>query len=317
MFHKLFYIHNFHCCISLPTKEKNMPSFWKIIGSWFGASSESGSHTAPLANPPNPPAPPSPLIPTHRKKWYEQQRHNPRHNLPKAKSKQPFVAPPPPPPTNQETSPPPPHQSCPSSLPSASVAMNQEKNQKMPPKPPPPHKSFAFPESLTKKCVAAIIDNTIPTLDAGAKGAMQDYLKSRKRTRKDQHTIMPKEKPSLAYKGIHFKEAEPDRIIIHKIDAKCRMKGKVQVGAQLKGIDGNTSFSTLKEVDNLLSTIKINANHDLKRHRLAVNDVIVIASSTDDESTNIKTDEIDVIDIDSSTDENSVIDLRSTTDDES
>ena len=267
-----------------------MPSFWKIIDSWFGASSESGSHTAPLANPPNPPAPPSPLIPT-RKKWYEQQRHNPRHNLPKAKSKQPFVAPPPPPPTNQETSPPPPHQSCPSSLPSASVAMNQEKNQKMPPKPPPPHKSFAFPESLTKKCVAAIIDNTIPTLDAGAKGAMQDYLKSRKRTRKDQHTIMPKEKPSLAYKGIHFKEAEPDRIIIHKIDAKCRMKGKVQVGAQLKGIDGNTSFSTLKEVDNLLSTIKINANHDLKFQ--------------------------DVIDIDSSTNENSVIDLSSTTDDES
>ena len=48
-----------------------------------------------------------------------------------------------------------------------------------------------------------------------------------------------------------------------------------------------------------------------------MNDVIVIASSTDDESTNIKTDEIDVIDIDSSTDENSVIDLRSTTDDES
>ena len=146
LFHKLFYIHNFHCCISLPTKEKNMPSFWKIIGSWFGASSESGSHTAPLANPPNPPAPPSPLIPTHRKKWYEQQRHNPRHNLPKAKSKQPFVAPPPPPPTNQETSPPPPHQSCPSSLPSVSVVMNQEKNQKMPPPPPPPHQSS--PSSL-------------------------------------------------------------------------------------------------------------------------------------------------------------------------
>ena len=141
--------------------------------------------------------------------------------------------------------------------------MNQEKNQKQ------------------------TIDTTIPTLDAGAKGVMQDYLKSRKRTRKDQHTIMPKEKPSLAYKGIHFKQAEPDRIIIHKIDDKCRM----QVGAQLKGIDGNTSFSTLKEVDNLLSTIKINANHDLKFQ--------------------------DVIDIDSSTDENSVIDLSSTTEDES
>ena len=145
--------------------------------------------------------------------------------------------------------------------------MNQEKNQKQ------------------------TIDTTIPTLDAGAKGVMQDYLKSRKRTRKDQHTIMPKEKTSLAYKGIHFKQAEPDRIIIHKIDDKCRIKGKVQVGAQLKGIDGNTSFSTLKEVDNLLSTIKINANHDLKFQ--------------------------DVIDIDSSTDENSVIDLSSTTDDES
>ena len=97
----------------------------------------------------------------------------------------------------------------------------------------------------------------------------------------------------------------------------------MEVGAQLKGIDGNTSFSTLKEVDNLLSTLKINANHDLKFHRLkvqskpAVNDVIVIASSTDDESTNIKTDEIDVIDIDSSTDENNVINLSSTTDDES
>ena len=212
-----------------------MPSFWKIIDSWFGASSESGSHTAPLANPPNPPAPPSPLIFT-RKNWYEQKRHNPRHNLP-------------------------------SSLPSASVAMNQEKNQKQ------------------------TIDTTIPTLDAGAKGVMQDYLKSRKRTRKDQHTIMPKEKTSLAYKGIHFKQAEPDRIIIHKFDDKCTIKGKVQVGAQLKGIDGNTSFSTLKEVDNLLSTIKINANHDLKFE--------------------------DVIDIDSSTDENSVIDLSSTTDDES
>ena len=165
------------------------------------------------------------------------------------------------------------------------------------------------------------IDTTIPTLDTGARRFLQNYLElPRKRTRKDQHTIMSKEKPSLAYKGIIFKEADPNRIIVHKIDAKFVMKGKLQVGARLKGIDGNTSFSTLKEVDDLLSTNKINANHNLKFNQLkvqskpAANDVIVIA---DDESTDIKTDEKDVIDIASSTDENNVIDISTSTGDES
>ena len=41
------------------------------------------------------------------------------------------------------------------------------------------------------------IDTTIPTLDTGARRVLQNYLElPRKRTRNDQHTIMPKEKLS-------------------------------------------------------------------------------------------------------------------------
>ena len=52
-------------------------------------------------------------------------------------------------------------------------------------------------KSKPKRKMKQTIDITIPTLDPGARRVLQNYLElPRKRTRNDQHTIMPKEKLS-------------------------------------------------------------------------------------------------------------------------
>ena len=113
--------------------------------------------------------------------------------------------------------------------------------------------------------------NSVPATD-------EEEKKQTKRRRKDQNN-MSKEKPSppvsppptrpLAFTeveveappgllGFGLAEPGPNVITIARIEAKCVIKGQVQVGDQLIGIDGNAILSTLEEVAEILNTKRFN-----------------------------------------------------------
>ena len=115
-----------------------------------------------------------------------------------------------------------------------------------------------------------------------------------KRRRNDQHDM---ETPSLPFTevkvnppsgcwGIGLKQAK-HVITIQSIDAKCVMKGQLKAGDQLTGVDGNISFSTIKEVTDLKQLHPIRTLTFKRLEHVRPSDVIDITSSSDDESTDV------------------------------
>ena len=284
-----------------------MFSFQKIISSMLGGSSETRSTTTAPSAPPYNPAPPSPPPSRRPVFWYEQRQRN---NIRSASSQR--EPPPPPPVTKHEKKQPP--------TKGEDVSKRTTSNT-----PPPPTQPIAI---------------TIPTLTDGAKSFIQNYLalepppppvvtKDVKRTasnilpssqasvplpsKRRRNDQLNMETPSLRFTqvkvnpptgrwGISLKEAKEAKhvITIVSIHAECVMKGQLKVGDQLTGVDGNITFSSVKEVQDLkqLHTIRTLTFKRLVHARPS--DVIEITSSSDDDE---KSDANNVIVIASSTDE--------------